>query len=80
MPGRKLSAIVALALLSASTAAAAAPTSSPAPAPAQEAVDEGSRLGDAETVLGVTFTLVVIAILIFVLSKQSHDAQFPLSP
>ena len=70
MPGKRLSALVALALMGASTAGAAQSVARPAnaPEPAIENV-EGSALNSAQT-LGILFGLAVIVILIWKLGDK----------
>ena len=85
MPSKKLSALIAMALLGASTAGVAQTASRPivAPEPATErlSTEDGSALGGAEAV-GVAFGLLAIVILIWKLgNKDKLTANpFPLSP
>ena len=81
MPGKRLSALVALALMGASTAGAAQSVAKPAtaPEPAIENV-EGSALNSEQT-LGILFGLIVIVILIWKLGdKEDLTPAPPFSP
>jgi hypothetical protein len=79
MPGKTLSALVAVALLGASTAAAAQTTPAPAPQPAMETIEEGSALNSAET-LGIVFGLIVLVILIWQLGDKDEVDPIRTSP
>ena len=84
MPGKRLSALVALALMGASTAGAAQSVAAPAraPEPAMETLssEDGSALSSAETI-GALFGLIVLVILIWKLGdKEDLVAPPPTSP
>jgi hypothetical protein len=79
MPGKKLSALIAVALLSASTAGVAQSSPAPAPEPTTErlSTEDGSALSQAQTVGGL-FALLAIIVLIWKLGDK--DPLVPNSP